>query len=142
MAEDSKDLPEDGEDKGDHEVGYGKPPKAHRFRPGQSGNPRGRRKGQPNSKTFTEQELSRRQWVTVDGKRRQVSNREIMVLAQINKARKGDDKAFRILLELDEGLRRDTDAQLQSQNLSPEEREIIQRHVNYVRKKRTGNDHE
>jgi hypothetical protein len=28
----------------DHDVGYGKPPKAHRFRRGQSGNPRGRPK--------------------------------------------------------------------------------------------------
>jgi hypothetical protein len=29
----------------DYEVGYGKPPVAHRFKPGQSGNPRGRPKG-------------------------------------------------------------------------------------------------
>ena len=31
-----------------HEVGYGKPPKAHRFKPGRSGNPRGRPKGSRN----------------------------------------------------------------------------------------------
>src|SRR5687768_13386603 len=30
---------------GDYEVGYAKPPVATRFKPGQSGNPRGRRKG-------------------------------------------------------------------------------------------------
>ena len=28
----------------DYEVGYGKPPKEHRFKKGQSGNPRGRPK--------------------------------------------------------------------------------------------------
>lgn len=31
-----------------YDVGYGKPPPAHRFKPGQSGNPRGRRKGSKN----------------------------------------------------------------------------------------------
>jgi hypothetical protein len=33
-----------------YEVGYGKPPKASRFRPGQSGNPAGRPRGSKNSK--------------------------------------------------------------------------------------------
>jgi len=33
---------------GDYEVGYGKPPAAHRFQKGQSGNPKGRKKGSKN----------------------------------------------------------------------------------------------
>ena len=32
---------------GDYEVGYGRPPVQSRFQPGQSGNPAGKRKGQP-----------------------------------------------------------------------------------------------
>ena len=45
--EDDFDL---GLPKGDrgHEVGYGKPPKARQFKPGQSGNPKGRPKGSRN----------------------------------------------------------------------------------------------
>ena len=35
----------------DYEVGYGRPPTHSRFRPGQSGNPAGRRKGVRNLKT-------------------------------------------------------------------------------------------
>ena len=35
-------------DNDDYEVGYGKPPKKHRFKPGQSGNKRGRPKGSKN----------------------------------------------------------------------------------------------
>lgn len=34
-------------DDDDGAVGYKKPPKAHQFKPGQSGNPSGRRKAQP-----------------------------------------------------------------------------------------------
>ena len=142
MADNIEDRPDDGEGKRTYEVGYGKPPKAHRFKPNQSGNPKGRRKGQPNLKTFIDQEMGRRQWVTVDGKRRLLSNREIAVLAQINKARKGDDKAFRALLEHDEGLKRDTEAHAQRQDLSQEERETLQRQLDYIRKKRPEDDHE
>jgi hypothetical protein len=144
MADIVEDLPDDdeGEGKRNYDVGYGKPPKEHQFKPNQSGNPMGRPKGQPNLKTFIDQELGRRQWVNVDGKRRLLSNREINVLAQINKARKGDDKAFRALMEHDEGLKRDTEIQAQRQDLSLEERETLQRHLDYVRKKRPEGDHE
>jgi hypothetical protein len=71
------------------EVGYGKPPTASRFKPGQSGNPKGRKKGVRNIKTFLNEELNRRQWITVDGKRRLLNKREIAVLYQIARAHKG-----------------------------------------------------
>ena len=37
--------PDDPEEEPSYEVGYGKPPKATRFQPGKSGNPKGRPKG-------------------------------------------------------------------------------------------------
>lgn len=43
---------------GDYEVGYGRPPEQHRFKRGQSGNPRGRPKGARGFKTMLEEELS------------------------------------------------------------------------------------
>ena len=102
MAEDSDDRNHETNGKPAYEVGYGKPPKANRFQPGTSGNLKGRRKGSRNLKDFAREELDRKQRVTADGKVRYLSNREIIVLAQINKARKGDPKAFREVLALDE----------------------------------------
>lgn len=57
--------------KGDYEVGYGKPPVATRFKPGQSGNPKGaRRKVRPsNLGEAVDAALMRRQTVMIDGKR-------------------------------------------------------------------------
>ena len=40
----------------DYEVGYGKPPKENRFKPGQSGNPRGRPKGAKNRRPALNEE--------------------------------------------------------------------------------------
>nr|MBA3241403.1 hypothetical protein [Acidobacteriota bacterium] len=45
-------------DHGDgYTVGYGKPPREHRFQPGLSGNPKGRRKGARGLKTDLQAEL-------------------------------------------------------------------------------------
>ena len=44
-------VPQQDGDGGGYEVGYGKPPTHSQFRPGQSGNPAGRRKGVRNLKT-------------------------------------------------------------------------------------------
>lgn len=45
--------------KNDYEVGYKKPPAHTRFKSGQSGNPKGRKKGSTNLKTDLELELAR-----------------------------------------------------------------------------------
>ena len=57
-----------------YEVGYGEPPKNTRFKPGQSGNPRGRRRGQRNLKTVVQEVL--REKITIrEGERTRTISR-------------------------------------------------------------------
>ena len=83
-----------------HEVGYGKPPKHTRFKPGRSGNPRGRSKGTRNLKTDLIEELSERVAITENGRPLRVSKQRLMVKALTAKAVKGDTKAASILISL------------------------------------------
>lgn len=87
-------------DDSDYIVGYKKPPRHTRFKPGQSGNPRGRPR-----KVLTLPEVLRRELlalVTVmeDGKRRKVSKLEAILKQHINKAAAGDAKAAAMLLNV------------------------------------------
>lgn len=88
--------------KGDYEVGYGKPPVATRFKPGQSGNPKGaRRKVRPsNLGEAVDAALTRRQTVMIDGKRKRMSRLEIMAERITLDAAKGDIEAQRELIKI------------------------------------------
>jgi hypothetical protein len=122
-------------DRGEYDVGYGKPPKASRFKPGKSGNPKGRRKGSKNIKTFLREELDRKQWVNVGGKRRHLTMRQILVLQQLQKAQKGDPKAFRAIMQEDEALADETASQAERCDMTPDEHEILAGHLRYLRTK-------
>jgi hypothetical protein len=58
--------------KSSYKVGFGKPPRSAQFRPGQSGNPAGRRRGAKNFATAIEEELRSRVTITENGKRKRV----------------------------------------------------------------------
>ncbi len=84
--------------KGPFEVGFGKPPRSTRFKPGQSGNPNGRPRGARNFAVAIEQELVTRVTVTENGRRRRISKREVIAKHLVNKAASGDLKAIPLLL--------------------------------------------
>jgi hypothetical protein len=60
-------LEDDNED-----VGYGKPPRRHQFKPGQSGNPKGRKKGAKNEITILQELLQHKVALNERGKTRKI----------------------------------------------------------------------
>jgi hypothetical protein len=76
----------------EYEVGYGRPPQKSRFRPGQSGNPVGRKKGATNFSTEFDRELGSMVTVSERGKQRRISKRRAIVKQSVNKAITGDPK--------------------------------------------------
>ena len=88
------------ENKGDYEVGYGKPPRDTRFPKGQSGNPRGRPSGAKNLKTLLSEALNEPVIVTENGGRRKVTKRQAIITQLVNRSATADFRAIKILLDM------------------------------------------
>lgn len=84
--------------KDDYEVGYGKPPKASRFRKGVSGNPTGRPKGARSISSILAKLGRERVNVTTNGKARTMTKLEVVFTQLNNQAASGNLKAIRELL--------------------------------------------
>ena len=85
------------DDSGDH-PGYKRPPAAGQFRPGLSGNPRGRPKGSKNFATAILAELQARILVNENGRRKTITKREAIAKQLVNKAAGGDPRVMPLLL--------------------------------------------
>jgi hypothetical protein len=104
-------------------VGYGKPPKAHRFRPGQSGNRRGRPKGAKNTATLLREILDRKIEVRTGTTVRKISVREAILTRFAESALKGDSKSAGFLLQRYDASQ--TVADHSSTDVTADEREIV-----------------
>jgi hypothetical protein len=83
----------------DYLVGYGKPPKHSRFRPGQSGNPRGRPKGSRSARAIFNKIMSEPIPLSGAGRRRTMQPLELMLVNLRNRAITAKDpKAVATLL--------------------------------------------
>src|SRR5712675_3184720 len=83
------------DDEGDHEVGYGKPPRHTRFTKGQSGNPRGRPPGAKNLRTLLSEALNETVIVTENGGRRKVTKRQAIITQLVNRSATADFRAIK-----------------------------------------------
>lgn len=109
-----------------YNVGYGKPPKAHQFKPGQSGNPRGRPKKSKNLKTILQSELFSTVSLRMEGKETNVPMLQAIVMACTRRALNGNDRASAHVLDL---YARYLDGDLIEDlplHLTPEQDELIQ----------------
>jgi hypothetical protein len=75
---------------GGDKVGYGRPPRHTRFKPGQSGNPKGKAKGVHNVATDVRRALNAAVRVSADGKPRKMSARQGVIMRVMERALKGD----------------------------------------------------
>ena len=81
-------------------VGYGRPPTHTRYKRGQSGNPKGRRKGQRNVHTVLEETLSQRITIREGNRTRSVTKLDAVIVTMVNAALKGDAKAQAALMAI------------------------------------------
>jgi hypothetical protein len=84
----------------DGRVGYGRPPVHTRFKAGQSGNPKGRRKGQRNVHTVVDEALSQRITIREGNRTRSVTKLDAVIVTMVNAALKGDTKAQTSLMAI------------------------------------------
>jgi hypothetical protein len=86
----------------DYEVGDRRPPQHSRFKPGVSGNPKGRPKGSVNLRTRVTQQLRQTVTVTRNGRPVKMRKADLIALQIVDTAAKGDLKAAVLVVRLDD----------------------------------------
>jgi hypothetical protein len=99
----------------DYEVGDRRPPKHSRFKPGQSGNPKGPPKGSVNLRTRISQQLRQTVTVTRNGRPVKMRKADLIALQIVDTAAKGNLKAVQLAVRLDD------EANIAASNSSNEE---------------------
>lgn len=108
-----------------YSVGYGKPPAHGQFKPGQSGNLKGRSKGSRNLTTDIALELSEKLLVTEGGKQKRITKQRAVIKALVAKSVKGDTRAAAALLRLIPEAEMAQKSTAAAQTLNPVDQEIL-----------------
>jgi hypothetical protein len=88
----------------DYAVGYGRPPKTTQFKPGQSGNPKGRPKGSRSARAELIEIIFGKVPMTVGGRRRFVSRLGATYLKQWERSIKGNERSTQAFVALAKAL--------------------------------------
>jgi hypothetical protein len=103
------------------------------FKPGQSGNPKGRAKGTRNLKTDLQEELQKEVKVTEGKSQTVVSKQRAMVMSLANRALQGDVRAIDLMTNLLRQLLPQEDANEEARSLPKDDREILNAFVKRLR---------
>ena len=92
--------PDDG-----YVVGYGKPPKHTQFKPGQSGNPKGKPRGTKHLRTIIQEEANAIIKIKEGNKLKKITKKEALIKSLMAKGIKGEtksiEKAIRLIGEIE-----------------------------------------
>ncbi|MGD9712781.1 MAG: DUF5681 domain-containing protein, partial [Thermomicrobiales bacterium] len=80
------------DDKPDYQVGYGKPPVHSQFKPGQSGNPKGKKKGRKSYKKIAEEVLYAKVKVRTGDSEKKMAGLEALFRKNMSDALNGKPK--------------------------------------------------
>ncbi len=122
----------------DDAIGYGKPPREAQFQKGQSGNPRGRRKGSRNLSSIVKKTVNDTVPVTENGRRRVITKLEAAVKQLVNKAAFGDPKATQSLLQLIQVIEGRAEAPAQSEAIEEADRQVMDELIARIRSSTNG----
>jgi hypothetical protein len=89
-----------GHNRGDYQVGYGRPPVEHQFKPGNRANPKGRGKKTRNRKVVVRDVLFELVKVNEGGVEKQMPALEVVIKRLLAQALKGETKAALTILGL------------------------------------------
>jgi Family of unknown function (DUF5681) len=84
----------------DHIARYRRPPRKGQFKPGQSGNLRGRPKGSKNIRTYVNEHLNKKIPIIEGGKTRKAPRAEAIAIQLVNQAAKGEPKGLAAIMSL------------------------------------------
>ena len=110
-------------------IGNKHPPKQRQFKPGVSGNPRGRPRGSTSFKDGLAKEFGQRVKIQENGRTKMVSKKEAMIKRFVAKALAGDERVFARLLPFIVALEEGSGANDAANALSDAERTMLRRNA-------------
>jgi hypothetical protein len=111
-----------------YQVGYCRPPEHRQFKPGQSGNPRGRPKGPKSIEKVLRQALERRA-PDPRGGGRKITLLQLIMEGLVVGAAKGDHRKIRLLLGLLDSFRDSEAGAANFQELDATDRQILEQYI-------------
>jgi hypothetical protein len=110
----------------DYAIGYGRPPVATRFQPGNNCNPRGRPKQKKTVGDEIQAALNTKVRIPVAGKMKTMTKQQVIIQNLVNAAARGDGKAIHRLFALAERYQDSAEATIDPSDLNASDRRIIE----------------
>lgn len=126
---DDLDDNENGTDRGS--VGYGRPPEHTRWKKGQSGNPKGRRKGARGLRSDLRDELAARMTIRINNNSVTDTKQRLMIKALTARAAAGDTRAAEKLVDMITRIIGVEDENSQAERLSPRDQALLDQWIGY-----------